>query len=200
LKTLARGAGGCPAGTHYLGIAPDGRVTPCPYLPVYGGNLKEEKFKDIWAKSDVFVKIRERKSLGGRCGPCEFNEVCGGCRARAFGKTGDFMAEDPWCVHEPGRSGGKTISFETVYGRPLEGSKVANGDEVTWTPEAKARLENIPAFVRSMVARSIEDAARREGLRQVTGELMDHLREKVGKRILGMPSFKAESGGDTPEN
>jgi AdoMet-dependent heme synthase len=187
LKTFSLGAGGCPAGTHYLGIAPDGNVSPCPYLPVYGGNLKEEKFKDIWNKSDVFTKIRQRETLGGRCGPCEFNATCGGCRARAFGKTGNFMAEDPWCVYEPGRFGGKPISFETIYGS----SAPSGGGEIAWTAEAKERLKNVPAFVRGMVAKSIEEAARREGRTEITGELMDRIREKVGKRFLNAPSFSS---------
>ncbi|MHC4094018.1 MAG: radical SAM protein, partial [Planctomycetota bacterium] len=132
LKSFAGGAGGCPAGTHYLGIRPNGDMTPCPYLPVYGGNLRERSFGEIWEDSEVFQQIRTRKQLGGRCGPCEFNQVCGGCRARAFGATGDFMAEDPWCVYEPGKYGFEVINFagKTTYGVEL-------GKELTWTPEAE---------------------------------------------------------------
>src|SRR5882757_6470006 len=98
LKSYAGGAGGCPAGTHYLGIRPNGDVTPCPYLPLFGGSLKRTSLAEIWSESDVFVGLRERKRLGGRCGECELNAACGGCRARAFGMTGDVMAEDPLCT------------------------------------------------------------------------------------------------------
>src|SRR5262249_19168766 len=71
LKGYAGGAGGCPAGTHYLGIRPNGDVTPCPYLPLFAGNLKDERLTDIWESSDLFVRIRRRTELGGRCGECE---------------------------------------------------------------------------------------------------------------------------------
>ncbi len=101
LKSFAGGAGGCPAGTHYMGIRPNGDVTPCPYLPVFGGNLKHDSLQEIWESSPLFVGIRDRPSLGGRCGACEFNATCGGCRARALGVHGDIMAEDPLCTHEP---------------------------------------------------------------------------------------------------
>src|SRR5580765_1344321 len=102
LKTYTGGAGGCPAGTHYMGIRPNGDVTPCPYLPEFGGNLTRESLGEIWRTSDVFVRLRDRKALGGRCGACELNPACGGCRARAYGMTGDDMAEDPLCTHQPG--------------------------------------------------------------------------------------------------
>src|SRR5262249_30270308 len=98
LRTYEGGAGGCPAGTHYLGIRPNGDVTPCPYLPAFGGNLATASLRSIWESSDLFVEIRDRSSLGGRCGACEFNGTCGGCRARAFGNTGSVMAEDALCT------------------------------------------------------------------------------------------------------
>ncbi|MGH7546159.1 MAG: SPASM domain-containing protein, partial [Gemmatimonadota bacterium] len=185
LKTFGAGAGGCPAGTHYCGITPTGDLTPCPYLPVYGGNLRERSFQEIWQTSEVFTRIRERKSLGGRCGACEFNAVCGGCRARAFGKTGDYMAEDPWCVYEPGRHGGRLIRFEgaTTYG--LEAAP-----EMTWTAEAQARLSGAPSFVRGMVSRRVEEYARRKGYTEVTAALMDEVRNEVlGGRIGKVPPF-----------
>lgn len=185
LKTFSAGAGGCPAGTHYCGITPTGDLTPCPYLPVYGGNLRERSFAEIWETSEVFTRIRARKSLGGRCGACEFNAVCGGCRARAFGKTGDYMAEDPWCVYEPGRHGGRLIRFEgaTTYG--LEVTR-----EMTWTAEAQARLEGAPSFVRGMVSRRVEEYAQRKGHAEVTAALMDEVRREVlGGRIGKVPPF-----------
>ncbi len=70
-KSYAGGAGGCPAGTHYMGIRPNGDVTPCPYLPLFGGNLREQRLREIWQSSELFVQIRERTRLGGRCGACE---------------------------------------------------------------------------------------------------------------------------------
>ena len=102
IRTYSGGAGGCPAGTHYMGIRPNGDVTPCPYLPVFAGSLRSASLADMWTSSELFTDIRRRTSLGGRCGACEMNGHCGGCRARAFGMTGDLMAEDPLCTHTPG--------------------------------------------------------------------------------------------------
>ncbi len=185
LKSFAGGAGGCPAGTHYLGIRPNGDMTPCPYLPVYGGNLRERSFKEIWEDSEVFNRIRSRNALGGRCGACEFNRVCGGCRARAYGATGDYLAEDDWCVYEPGAYGFQTISFEgkTTYGLETAG-------ELEWAPDARQRLENVPSFVRGMLVKRVEAYAREQGRHQVTAALMQEVRDQVLRgRVSNVPPF-----------
>ncbi len=184
LKSFNLGAGGCPAGTHYLGIRPNGDMTPCPYLPVYGGNLREKSFSEIWTASEPFVKIRARGALGGRCGPCEYNAACGGCRARAYGETGDYMAEDTWCVHEP--KGGAPVSFESAarYGEDA-------ATALEWTPEAKEGLARAPAFVRGMIAKRVEAYARERGLSAVTAELLAELKAKMPV----VPSF-----GRTPKD
>src|SRR5919112_1882529 len=85
-----------------MGIRPNGDVTPCPYLPVFAGSLRRSPLAELWTSSELFTGIRRRSSLGGRCGACEMNAQCGGCRARAYGMTGDLMAEDPLCTHTPG--------------------------------------------------------------------------------------------------
>jgi radical SAM protein with 4Fe4S-binding SPASM domain len=178
------GAGGCPAGTHYVGITPDGDVTPCPYLPEYGGNLRQKTFAEIWNGSELFTRIRQRKALGGRCGGCEFNTMCGGCRARAYGATGDDMAEDPWCTYQPGRHG--LIQIQPVqsesYGVEIE-------FRMPWTAEAMGRIGRIPAFVRGMVVRQVEELALADGLSEVTGEVMIRIREGIGQRVAMVPSF-----------
>ena len=110
IRTYSGGAGGCPAGTHYMGIRPNGDVTPCPYLPVFAGSLRNASLADLWTSSELFTGIRQRTSLGGRCGECEMNGHCGGCRARAFGMTGDPMSEDPLCTHTPGTFAGRPAS------------------------------------------------------------------------------------------
>jgi radical SAM protein with 4Fe4S-binding SPASM domain len=185
LKTFSAGAGGCPAGTHYLGIRPNGDVTPCPYLPVYGGNLRERGFREIWEKSEVFTRIRERGELGGRCGSCEFDRLCGGCRARAYGAKGDYMAEDPWCVYQPGQHGFRTISFDGVTTYGLEPDS-----KLPWTAEALERLERVPGFVRGMLSRRVETYAAEHGHREVTIDVMREVREQaIGGRIANVPPF-----------
>ncbi|MBI4052136.1 MAG: radical SAM protein [Elusimicrobia bacterium] len=179
LKTFNLGAGGCPAGTHYMGIAPNGDMTPCPYLPVYGGNLKEKSFKEIWESSEVFVRIRQRKKLGNRCGSCEFNPSCGGCRARAYGETGDYMAEDAWCTYQPGKYNFKEVRFENA---PTYGLNIT--PNMIWTAEAKAAMSKIPSFVRGMVTRSVEKYAQEKGVRSITPDLLQEIRSKVGNKIF----------------
>jgi radical SAM protein with 4Fe4S-binding SPASM domain len=90
----------CPCGTQYCRITPDGKLTPCPYLPEVAGDLRTRSFAEIWRASPLFRQLREG-TLGGKCGSCEYQQVCGGCRARAFAVTGDVMAADPSCSYEP---------------------------------------------------------------------------------------------------
>ncbi|MCL2358503.1 MAG: radical SAM protein [Candidatus Bathyarchaeota archaeon] len=109
---------GCIAGMYYCRIYPNGDVTPCPYMPIKLGNVREQSFKDIWFNSEIFKNLRNPNCLKGKCGACEYKIQCGGCRARAYGLSSDFidycgdlhvpseqkkdyLAEDPWCVYQP---------------------------------------------------------------------------------------------------
>ena len=105
-------SGGCPAGTHYSRISPEGDLTPCPFIAESVGNLKTDTFKNLWETAPLMVQLRDRKKLEGRCGSCEFSTMCSGCRARAFAETGNYMAQDPSCDYEPGQHGGKTIELK----------------------------------------------------------------------------------------
>ena len=109
---------GCIAGLYYCRIYPNGDITPCPYLPIRLGNVCETTFKEIWFHSNVFKHLRDSDALKGKCGLCEYRFSCGGCRARAYGLSadfidycgdlsdptdlkGDYLAEDPWCIYKP---------------------------------------------------------------------------------------------------
>ncbi len=92
---------GCLAGTGVCFISHEGEVYPCGYLPVIAGDLRKQTFSDIWDNSEVFHELRDTNNLKGKCGCCEFRNVCMGCRARAYAATGDFMDEEPFCVYEP---------------------------------------------------------------------------------------------------
>jgi len=92
---------GCLAGTSYCVVLPNGAVHPCPYLPLKVGNVRETPFSQIWARSPIFERLRHDPLLG-KCGGCEYQEICGGCRARAYYYSdGDYMAEEPWCLWQP---------------------------------------------------------------------------------------------------
>ena len=95
---------GCLAGTGVCFISHEGEVFPCGYLPALAGDLRKQSFAEIWNDSDVFAQLRDDDNLKGKCGCCEFRHVCMGCRARAYAATGDFLAEEPFCVYEPGTS------------------------------------------------------------------------------------------------
>jgi AdoMet-dependent heme synthase len=196
IRTYSGGAGGCPAGTHYMGIRPNGDVTPCPYLPVFAGTLRNSSLADLWTSSGVFADVRSRTSLGGRCGECEMNGHCGGCRARAYGMTGDVMAEDPLCTHTPGtftpsllRSFGMAGAADS--GQPgsagsaqgLEAPAIQYGQAapttIAWDDDAAARMKKIPAFVRGMVVRAVEDSCRKSGVDRVSVEELERIRSRM---------------------
>ena len=190
IRTYSGGAGGCPAGTHYMGIRPNGDVTPCPYLPVFAGTLRQSSLEDLWNSSGLFSNIRRRTSLGGRCGDCEMNGHCGGCRARAYGMTDDLMAEDPLCTHTPGKFAGSpllALLAAPPQARPAgakpPGPVIQYGADSTatmaWDDEAAARMKKIPAFVRGMVVRAVEETCRKNGLERVTIEELERIRARM---------------------
>ena len=147
-------SGGCMAGTQYGRITPEGDVTPCPYMTVVAGNIRRNSLTEIWHTAPALVELRDLKQLKGRCGDCEFKELCGGCRCRAFAAYGDYMQEDPACTYQP-------------IGQPLQ------FESITWSPEARSRLERIPiAFIREKVEQGVETYAQRIGSRVITAELM----------------------------
>jgi radical SAM protein with 4Fe4S-binding SPASM domain len=214
IRTYSGGAGGCPAGTHYMGIRPNGDVTPCPYLPVFAGTLRSSSLADLWTSSALFSDIRRRTSLGGRCGECEMNGHCGGCRARAYGMSGDLMAEDPLCTHTPGTfagsplltlrgAGSPALTLRQAQGHPEQGRGVSersasNGaieygpgspSTIAWDDAAAARMKKIPAFVRGMVVGAVEESCRKSGIDRVTVEELERIRARMPTpKIFGQQS------------
>lgn len=92
---------GCMAGVSFCFISHLGDLQPCGYLEIKCGNLRELGFKKAWSDSEVFNNLRDFSKYKGKCGVCEFRNVCGGCRARAYAKYGDYLREEPYCVYEP---------------------------------------------------------------------------------------------------
>lgn len=102
---------GCLAGTGVTFISHRGEVFPCGYLPVEAGNIRRQGFQDIWENAPLFAELRNPDLLGGKCGACNFNHLCSGCRARAYGMTGDYLAEEPFCTYIPKGWEGETTSI-----------------------------------------------------------------------------------------
>lgn len=96
-----RAGRGCLAGMSVIFVSHRGEVFPCGYLPVKCGSVCEQPLEDIWQSSDVLQNLRDFDKLTGKCGMCDFKNICGGCRARAFGNTGDYLAEEPFCTYQP---------------------------------------------------------------------------------------------------
>src|SRR5579863_4892895 len=101
---------GCLAGTAVCFLSHQGEVYPCGYLPALAGDLKKQRFADIWENSFVFQQLRDVNNLKGKCGCCEFRNICMGCRARAFAATGNYLEEEPFCVYEPRTKSAKDIA------------------------------------------------------------------------------------------
>lgn len=166
-------AGGCPAGTHYCRITPEGDVTPCPYMPNISGNVREKSFAEIWKSTADFQILRDA-SLHGRCGVCEFQYICKGCRARALATTGNQMDEDAWCDYIPGKYGNKVIHLAT--------SEIFGTEEdftLAWSIEAKGILKQIPSFGRGMVIKGVERFATKNNYPEVTVDVMRAARQEM---------------------
>ncbi len=95
------GAKGCLAGLGVLFVSHRGRVFPCGYLPVECGTILDTPLEHIWTGSTDLARMRDTEQLKGTCGICEYRVVCGGCRARAFAATGDYMQAEPMCDYTP---------------------------------------------------------------------------------------------------
>jgi heme b synthase len=91
---------GCLGGTGFCFISHTGIVQPCGFLDLNCGNVKKSPFGVIWNESEIFKTLRNYNSLKGKCGRCEYRKVCGGCRARAYEATGDYLAEEPLCLYQ----------------------------------------------------------------------------------------------------
>jgi heme b synthase len=93
---------GCLAGTGFCFLSHVGVVQPCGFLDIPCGDITKAAFEEVWKTSEVFRTLRDTSRLEGKCGACEYRRVCGGCRARAFEATGNYMAEEPLCGYRPG--------------------------------------------------------------------------------------------------
>ena len=192
----------CPCGVHYCRITPEGKVTPCPYMPLEAGDLMQTPFRQIWESSPVFTRLREG-TLGGRCGRCEYRQVCGGCRARAYADSGDMLGPDESCAYDP--PGDRDLvrpPRAITYGYSREewgdeagggrgdpkpppawsgavGADGGEGPTLPWSEDARSRLERIPSFVRGVVEARIESFARKRDYDRIDREVMAEVRRSM---------------------
>jgi hypothetical protein len=148
--------------------------------------VRNAALADLWATSPLFTGIRQRTSLGGRCGACEMNGHCGGCRARAYGMTGDLMAEDPLCTHTPGTFAGSPLLARgrtpgAIGSRQVQAIEygLESPATIAWDDAAAERMKKIPVFVRGMVVKAVEESCRRNGLTRVTTEELERIRARM---------------------
>lgn len=170
------GLSACLAGRSYCRITPQGKVTPCPYIPEPVGDLRRSRLKDVWTASHTLLRLRNDLP-GGKCSVCDYRLSCGGCRARALVVHGDIMAEDPKCDYVP--AGGIKAERMSTPNWPAR--------DALWTPEAEALLGRIPTFVRARVRQSIELAAARAAVTPITVEFMREQRAKISPLAIQQP-------------
>lgn len=96
---------GCLAGTGFCFISHQGSVQGCGYLDISAGSIKEQTFSQVWNGSQLFNDLRDLSNIKGKCGICEYKRICGGCRARAYETTGDYLDAEPYCVYQPPAKG-----------------------------------------------------------------------------------------------
>ena len=92
---------GCLGGIAFCFISHRGIAQPCGYLDLNCGDVGTQGFVSVWQDSPIFKNIRNLELYAGKCGVCEFVNVCGGCRARAFETSGDYLQEEPLCSYQP---------------------------------------------------------------------------------------------------
>lgn len=99
--TVGRAPRGLNDGKGFVFISHTGEVFPSGFLPLTAGNVRNQPLAQIYRESPLFRSLRDTSQLEGKCGACEFRNICGGSRARAFALTGNPLGEEPCCAYAP---------------------------------------------------------------------------------------------------
>jgi radical SAM protein with 4Fe4S-binding SPASM domain len=86
-------------------VSHTGEICPAGFLPLVAGNIRKDKLADVYRRAPVFEALHDPAQFEGRCGACRYHMLCGGSRSRAYEATGNALAEDPLCTHEPDSAG-----------------------------------------------------------------------------------------------
>jgi AdoMet-dependent heme synthase len=98
---ITRAPKGVNEAKGFVFISHIGDVFPSGFLPLKAGNVKKDSLVDLYRSSELFRSLRDTNNLKGKCGDCEFRELCGGSRSRAWSVSGDVFASDPICTYQP---------------------------------------------------------------------------------------------------
>lgn len=99
-SSVSRGFG-IRDGNGIVFISSQGYIYPSGFLPLIAGNVRRDHLVDIYRHAPLFRALHTPAQFKGKCGRCEYREICGGSRARAFASTGDPLSSDPFCSYEP---------------------------------------------------------------------------------------------------
>lgn len=147
--SLADGVGrakGVNDGDGFLFVSHTGEIFPSGFLPVTAGNVRTHDLVEVYRDSDLFRSLRNPDLLKGKCGVCEYRDVCGGSRARAYALTGDYLEAEPFCTHVPKR-----------YQRMVERGEAEPVEEYfarrRWVPGTPPPIQLVRAVRDRMLAR-----------------------------------------------
>lgn len=98
---IGRARRGVNDGKGFVFVSHTGEIFPSGFLPVSAGNVKADSLVRVYRNAPLFLELRDASLLKGKCGACEFKNLCGGSRARAFAVHGDYLASDPFCAYVP---------------------------------------------------------------------------------------------------
>ncbi len=96
---LNRPTKGVNDGNGFLFISHIGEIQPSGFLPITAGNVRQDDVVEVYRHSQLFTDLRAPEKIKGQCGLCEFRDLCGGQRGRAYGLTGDYLESDPACIY-----------------------------------------------------------------------------------------------------
>jgi radical SAM protein len=108
-------------GKGFLFVSHTGNVYPSGFLPIHAGNIKQTPLQDIYRNSPIFKSLRDTSKLEGKCGACEYKEICGGSRARAYAVTGDPLAQEPCCIYQPRNWNPKLENEAAAFANSMSG-------------------------------------------------------------------------------
>lgn len=109
-------------GKGFLFVSHVGNVYPSGFLPIHAGNIRETPLQDIYRNAPIFKSLRDTSKLEGKCGACEYKEICGGSRARAYAVTGDPLAQEPCCIYQPKNWDPQLESEASAFANTMSGS------------------------------------------------------------------------------